>query len=200
MATRYNIDFINDTSETWIFCVYVKYPKSPGIKSVAWKQTTIPTKGESGVAWTYQIQACIVDYKQRGDKGVYKASQILDAALGQRWKCVFKEHVQQLVLDGNAQDGDQLRIANQSNHRASLGIGIDGTVAAIKENVFNDNSAQFEADPKVFVAVYKDLTRGEIISSNQIHSPIEVLFEGGLTSKTFRASENGATFVFREVS
>ncbi|MGB0524320.1 MAG: hypothetical protein ACPGJS_15225 [Flammeovirgaceae bacterium] len=197
--SRYTIEFTNKTTSTWTFCVYQKYPNSPGIKSVAWKQTTIPTQGQSGVEWNTQYQACIVDYKQVGGKGVYKASQTLNANLGQRWKCVFQDKVQQLLKDGKADDGGQLVIANQSNRKANLGIGMDGDVAAIKEDVYSANSAQFDATPKYYVAVYKDLEHGEIITSNQIHEPIEVAFEGGLMAKKYEAVEEGATFVFREV-
>ncbi|MGB0524319.1 MAG: hypothetical protein ACPGJS_15220 [Flammeovirgaceae bacterium] len=198
--TRYTIEFENKTDETWTFCVYQDYPNSPGIQSVAWKQTTIPTQGVSGVEWATQYQACVVDYKQIGGRGVFKASQTLNARLGQYWKCTFKDKVQQLLLDGRADDGDQLVIANQSNLKANLGIGMDGDVAAVKADVLNNNSAQFEATPKYYVAVYKDLTHGEIITSNQLHEPVEVSFEGGLTSKRFRAAGKGDTFVLEEIS
>mgnify|MGYP006157638417 CR=1 FL=1 len=97
--TTYNIDFDNETPDTWTLCVYQELPDSPGLDSVSWKQTTVPKNGTSGVQWNIQYLAALANYKQDGGKGVYKASQKLDTDLGKKWKCEFKDAVQQLILE-----------------------------------------------------------------------------------------------------
>lgn len=196
--TTYSIDFDNETSDTWTFCVYQTLPNSPGLDSVSWKQTTVPRQGVSGVQWDIQYLAAIANYKQIGGKGVYRASQQLETDLGAKWDCVFRDDVQQLEKAGTTTAG-QLEIANKSAKLANLAIGMDGDIALVKSDVYSGNSAQFTVKPKYFVALFSDLERGEIISGNQIHGPIEVVFDGGQTDKHFVAKIEGATFVFEEV-
>lgn len=47
----YYVDFANQTDRTWTMSVYQTVPGSIGLKSVSWKQTTVPKQGESGVEW-----------------------------------------------------------------------------------------------------------------------------------------------------
>lgn len=194
----YSIDFGNQTKNTWTLCVYQILPDSVGIDSVAWKQTRVPTSGISGVQWNIQYLACLADYKQEGGKGVYSAAQKLDTNLGKKWKCVFDDGVQQLI-DDSTTAGGQLLISNQSLKLANLGIGMDGDMALVKRDVYSGTSAQFVVKPKYYVALFSNLTKGEIISGNQIHGPLEVVFEGGQTKKEFVAKVAGDTFIFEEV-
>ncbi|KAB7704680.1 hypothetical protein GBN32_17375 [Plesiomonas shigelloides] len=196
-GTEYSIDFQNDTPDTWTLCVYQTLPDSPGLDSVSWKQTTVPSSGESGVEWSISYLAAIVDYKQTGGKGVYKASQKKTTTLGEQWDVVFKDNVQQLIESGPTTDG-QLLINNKSGLLSNLAIGMDGSIALVKRNVYNENSAQFNVKPKYWVALYSNLTQGEVISGNQLHEPIEVVFGKGETNKKFIARIDGHTFVFEE--
>ena len=197
MATIYDINFENLTNDTWTLCVYQEFPNSPGLDSVSWKQTTVPTNGTSGVQWTIQYLACLADYKQQGGKGVYHAAQKLGTDLGKAWDCVFQDNVQQLSQAGDTTDG-QLLITNKSQKLANLAIGMDGDIALVKKDVYSGNNAQFVVKPKYYVALYTNLTQGEIISGNQVHGPLEVVFEGGQTSKDYVAKVEGATFIFEE--
>ncbi|PCI31074.1 MAG: hypothetical protein COB60_12790 [Flavobacteriaceae bacterium] len=197
MAT-YKINFSNETKDTWTLCVYQELPDSPGLDSVSWKQTTVPQSGFSGVKWNIEYLAGIADYQQEGGKGVYTASQKLDTNLGQKWKCLFKDSVQQLFEDGSTTEG-QLLIENESERLANLAIGMDGDIALVKSDVYSGNNAQFTVKPKYYVALFTDLVQGEIISGNQIHGPLEIVFDGGQTEKSYVAKIEGATFIFEEV-
>lgn len=196
--TIYSVDFANETNETWTLAVYQELPNSPGLDSVSWKQTTVPTSGDSGVQWEIQYLACLANYRQDGGKGVYKASQKLGTNLGQKWQCKSQDGVQQLFTDGKTTDG-QLLIANNSLLLANLGIGMDGDISLVKRGVYSGNSAQFTVKPKYYVALFKDLTQGEIISGNQIHGPIEIVFSGGQVTKEYVARIEGESFVFEEI-
>ncbi|TDQ08418.1 hypothetical protein [Pedobacter metabolipauper] len=195
--TTYSVNFENQTNNTWTLCVYQQLPDSIGLDSVSWKQTRVPTQGVSGVQWNTQYLACLANYKQDGGKGVYIASQKLNTELGKQWDCIYADGVQQLTLAGTATAG-QLMITNKSQKLANLGIGMDGDIALIKRDVYSGNNAQFVVKPKYYVALYSNLTKGEVISGNQIHGPLEVIFEGGQTVKEYVARIEGATFIFEE--
>lgn len=199
MATTYSINFSNETPETWTLCVYQTLPDSPGLDSVSWKQTRVPTQGESGVQWQIQYLACLANYKQTGGKGVYKASQKLPTDLGMAWDCIYQDDVQQLVSAGSTTQG-QLLLSNKSEKMANLAIGMDGDIALVKSNVYSGNNAQFVVKPKYYVALYTNLTQGEVISGNQIHGPLEVVFAGGETEKDYVARIEGSNFIFEEVN
>ena len=194
-GTTYTVNFQNKTDETWTMCVYQKIPGSPGLDSVAWKQTSVPRYGDSGVKWTIEYLACVTDYQQEGGKGVYKATQQVPTQLGEKWVCKFEDSVQQLFEDGTTTPG-QLLIENESGKLANLAIGMDGNVALVKPNVYGGNNAQFKATPTYYIALFKDLTKGEVISGNQVHGPLIIKFEGGETTKNYIAEIKGQTFYF----
>lgn len=196
-STVYSLDFLNQTSDTWTLCVYQELPDSPGLDSVAWKQTTVPQQGESGLQWNVQYMAAIAQYQQIGGKGVYKASQKIGTKLGKKWVCKFESDVQQLFEDGGTTAG-HLLIQNQSGALANPAIAVDGDIALVKSDVYSGNSAQFVVKPKYFVALFANLTQGEVISGNQIHGPLPVVFEGAQTTKRYVAEVKGATFIFKE--
>ncbi len=198
-GTVYHVDFQNDTPDTWTLAVYQTLPSSPGLDSVSWKQTTTPRRGESGVEWSVNYLVGIVDYKQDGGKGVYKASQKLGTNLGQAWEARMEAGAQQLFEAGNAPEKGQVVITNRSGKLANLAIGMDGDIALVQPNVYGGNAAQFTVTPTYYVALFKDIVKGQIISGNQVHGPLQVVFRGGATTVTYRASIDGANFVFEEV-
>ncbi|WP_197696970.1 hypothetical protein [Bradyrhizobium sp. ORS 285] len=195
--TSYFIDLQNSTPDTWTMSVYQTLPSSPGLKSLSWKQTTVPKNGESGVQWNINYLVGVANYKQSGGKGVYKASQKLGTSLGQKWACRFEDGAQQLFEDGGTSAG-QVLIQNQSGDFANLGIGMDGDLALVQSDVYSGNNAQFEVTPTYWVALYKDVVQGEVISGNQVHGPIKVVFPSGVTQLTFEAYIDGKQFVFKE--
>jgi rhizosphere induced protein len=193
--TIYSVDFQNSTPDTWTLSVYQTLPSSPGLKSVSWKQTTVPKNGESGVQWDISYLVGIANYKQQGGKGVYKASQKLSTQLGSKWACRFLDNTQQLFEIGSTAAG-QVVIENQSGDFANLGIGMDGDLALVQSDVYSGNSAQFEVTPTYWVALYKDVVQGEVISGNQIHGPIKTVFPSGVTQLTYEAYVDEKQFVF----
>ena len=199
MGTTYFCDFQNETPETWKFCVYQTLPSSVGLQSVAWKQTTVPRSGESGVEWNISYLAAIVDYRQMGGKGVYKATQKLSTELGKHWVAKLEDDAQQLFEEGEADQRDQILISNKSGLKADLAIGMDGDVSMVKAGVYDGNKAQFIIEPTYWVALFTDLEKGEVISGNQIHGPIQVKFLGGATQLKFRAKIENETFIFEQV-
>lgn len=194
MAT-YFADFVNDTDRTWTMAVYQELPNSIGLDSVSWKQTTVPTSGESGVTWEVLYNVALADYVQTGGIGVYAASQILSAQLGSAWDIVFEDNVQQLQLVGSAPEPDQILINNVSGILANPGIGMSDAGSVYKRDVNSGASAQFEVTPTYWAGLFNNVELGEVISSNVIVGPVQLQYPSGNNRATLTASLDGDNIV-----
>lgn len=197
MATQYYVDFVNNTDRTWTMCVYQELPDSVGLDSIAWKQTTVPHQGVSGVDWSITYNVAITKYKQQNGVGVYKATQTLDTSLGNAWDCVFKDGVQQLVPSTSTATvpAGEIVINNVSNLQADLAVGMSGQASVVKSNVLSGSNAQFKVTPTYWVGLFDDLLLGTVISSNVDVGPQEVDFPDGMNAATVTASLSGQTIV-----
>ncbi len=75
---------------------------------------------------------------------------------------------------------------------------MDGDIALIQKAVYSGNNAQFEVAPTYWVALFKDVQRGEVISGNQVHGPLQARFPAGVTTLTYKAYIDGKQFVFED--
>lgn len=196
--TAYSINFENQTPDTWTFCVYQLLPDTMNVDVVAWKLTKVPANGASGIEWQTKNLVCIADYKQTGRKGIFMPYQYMSSDIGEKWDCVPYGGMKQLVYNGKAPEG-QLVLYNKSQQLANLGIGMDHDITAVKRDVYSGNMVQFVVNPKYYVALFDDLSRGQIIRGDQIHGPLEVNFQEGQFNKTYRARIEGSSFIFEEV-
>lgn len=192
MSINYYVDFINNTKSTWVMGVYQTLPDSPGLDSVSWKQTTVPQSGESGVTWETTYNVYLSDYKQEGARGVYRASQRFESQLGSIWRAIFLDGAQQLQSHGGTTPG-QILMQNRSDRRANLGIGMDNSPALYQRDVLSNSDAQFLVTPKFWVGLFGSLQLGEVIRSNVVIGPFELVFQGGQNKATLIATEAGDT-------
>ncbi|PXX21244.1 MULTISPECIES: hypothetical protein [Burkholderia] len=191
--TSHYVDFNNDTKHTWTMAVYQALPSSIGLESVAWKQTTVPQSGASGVAWDAFYNVAVANYQQVGGIGVYKASQTLKAELGSSWDCIFKDNVQQLVPGTGSVPADSILITNKSANLANLGIGMSGQGSVFKNGVVSGASAQFQVTPTYWVGLFNSLVLGEVISSNVVVGPLQLTYPSGQNLATVNAYMDGNT-------
>lgn len=188
----YYVDFNNQTDRTWTMVVYQTLPDSVGLDSVAWKKTTVPQKGESGVNWEIEYLVALANYKQTGGIGVYKASQKFNnIQLGTKWKVVFKDGVQQLEPDGQAQRPELIVIGNDSKSLADVGVGMSNNSAVYQRDVLSSSSAQFKMTPTYYVGLFNNLELGTVISSNVVVGPMEVKFPSGQNKALLTATLDG---------
>lgn len=189
--SAYYIDFNNDTGSTWTMGVYQELPNSIGLESVSWKQTTVPTRGSSGVEWEVDYNVALANYRQLGGIGVYKASQTLGSELGTVWECVFQDNVQQLIPSSGSAPSDSIIIKNSSNQLANLGIGMSGQGSVFKKNVVSGAAAQFQVTPTYYAGLFNNLVLGEVISSNVSVGPQKIVFPDGMNCATVTATMSG---------
>jgi hypothetical protein len=188
----YYLDFNNNTQQTWTMGVWQTLPESPGLDSVSWKQSAAPKGGSTGVSWEIDYWALVADYKQTSGIGVYKASQKLPTLLGRKWNIVMQDGVQQLEDVGTYTDG-HLLLSNVSGQVASPGIGMSGSGSVFKRNIPSNASAQFSVKPKYWAGLFNKLVVGEVISSNVIVGPLEVVYPSGNNLGLLTAFMDGET-------
>lgn len=178
--TDYYVKFINKLDDVWTMGVYQELPDSVGLKSVSWKQTTVPSNGISTVQWKINYLVCLGNYQQVGGVGVYDSSQTLSTDLGSAWKVVWEKQVQQLQPDSDTKaPSDSIIISNTSGFEATVGIGMDDSASVYSPNVKSGLKAQFMVTPTYYVGLFSDLILGEVISSNITIGPKEIQFPEG---------------------
>ncbi len=192
---EYFVNLSNMTDRTWTMAVYQTFPESPGLDSVAWKRTTVPTHGFSGVEWEVDYNVALADYAQTTPLGVYTASQVLDTGLGSEWQVVFQDGVQQLKFIGSLDSDLQeyIVVHNNSGLAANPGIGISGYGSAYKQDVLSNNAAQFKVTPVYWVGLFRNVVLGEVISSNVESGPVRLEFDGGSNEANITAYRRGDT-------
>ncbi|HEX8155360.1 MAG TPA: hypothetical protein VF698_19660 [Thermoanaerobaculia bacterium] len=194
MATYY-VDFNNKTDRVWTMAVYQTLPNSTGLDSVSWLQGSAAPGGQIGVKFDLTFNVALANYSSDGGRGVYKASQLLPADLGTAWKVVYENGVQQLKAAGQAPQGDQILITNDSNKIANPGIGMSGSGSVFKQNVNGGASAQFQVTPSYYIGLFNDVQKGEVISSNVIVGPKNLKYPTGETQATVTADLDGSNIV-----
>lgn len=190
---NYYVNLNNMTDRTWTMAVYQTFPESPGLDSVAWKRTVVPTHGNSGVTWSVDYNVALADYEQTTPLGVYTASQVLDTQLGSEWEVIFQDDVQQLKFVGalGSDLQDYVLIHNNSGLVANPGVGMSGYGSAYKQDVLSNNAAQFKVTPVYWVGLFRNVVLGEVISSNVESGPIRLEFDGGSNVADIRADRMG---------
>ncbi|BCS89408.1 hypothetical protein [Pseudodesulfovibrio sediminis] len=190
---NYYVDFKNSTDRTWNMAVYQTIPNSIGLDSVAWKLSTVPQSGFSGVTWEENYNVAIADYRQDAPLGVYYSSQAMNTNLGYEWNIVYKDGVQQLELVQALplEQKEQIIINNISGLEANPGIGMAGMGSVYKRNVLSNASAQFIVTPTYWVGLFRDVQRGEVISSNVEVGPLKLTFAEGSNVATIEAARLG---------
>jgi hypothetical protein len=173
--------------------VYQKFPDSIGLDSVAWKLTTVPRSGSSGVTWKVDYNVALASYRQTKPLGVYYGKQVLGAKLGQEWEIKYQDGCQQLFAIGELSPdlADHIVIHNNSGLQANPGIGMNGTGSAFKRNVLGKATAQFKVTPTYYVGLFRDVILGEVISSNVEVGPVELKFSKGANVANIQACLDG---------
>jgi hypothetical protein len=191
-AASYSLRFINETSEPWTFVVYQTLPGLPGLVSLSWKQATVARGGEASVSWDAAHLVGVLSHRRMGGKSVYRASQKLGTPLGAAWDVVLQDGALQLLEAAPAPGARQIVIHNRSEALADVGIGIGGDIALVQPRVESGAMTSFEVRPTYWVAMYKDLVKGEVVSGAPAAGPLAVDLGGSATSLTYRAwTEHG---------
>jgi len=190
---KYYVNFENETDRTWSMAIYQTIPNSIGLDSVAWKLTTVPQSGLSGVAWEVDYNVALANYRQDTPLGVYHASQTMGSHLGTEWDIVYRDGVQQLKLVGELglDLEDHILINNKSGLTASPGIGMSRAGSVFKRDILSNASAQFKVQPTYWAGLVRDVRLGEVISSNIEVGPIKLSFAEGANVATINAKRIG---------
>lgn len=198
MSTQYYVTFYNDTDRTWIMVLYQIYPGATELESLAWKMTTVPPSGSSGMSWTESNNVGLASYRQANPNAVYEAIQVLETELGTEWEIVFQDGVQQLKYEGTlASDmGDHVLIHNKSGLVSAPCVGMDGIICVGRHDVLSNVSTLFKVTPTYWVGLFEDVQSGEVINNNVEVGPLQLDFSGGANAAKITAVRKGESIVF----
>ncbi|WP_437923041.1 hypothetical protein WMF37_28905 [Sorangium sp. So ce291] len=182
------VDFNNQTNQTWTMVIFQTLPGLTSRDSVSWKQATAPPSGIGGVSWASTFNVVIASYTATDGGGAYKESQTLSASLGSAWSVSFTDGVQQLMRVGETARG-QIRIINDSDRLANLGVGVDGQGSVYQRGVLGKVAAQFVMSPTYWVGLFEQAQLGQVVSTQVINlGPWKLRFSSGQNLATVTAS------------
>ena len=195
MATRYIIDCANSTDKSYYFCVYQTFPRSPGLRSVAWQVRGIPPKGQApstaDVEWDMVYGVSILNWHK------YTGEQIVTAQLGKTYEVVMIEGtipaINPIPILSTETDSGLIGFKNNTNKPLDMGFTIDGSLIAV-QNVCGGETIFFDVHPTYYVACYRSLQKGQLVDSVVALSPVEVKYEDGYTYCEVEAAISNGTY------
>jgi len=153
---------------------------STGAASVVWRQTLVPPNGPGLVQWTDGTDVALADLAG----GVFTPSEILPAPPGSAWRVEEVGGEPALQRSGNAPQADQIAIANESNRKVNAGLGIGGSGAIYKRDLYGGTAAIFTLDGLVYwITVTAGAKPGQPIPDTEmLADPVAIVFPPLLTA------------------
>lgn len=101
---------------------------------------------------------------------------------------------------GNDGPDGSISIANNSNELANVGIGMNGTLAAVSPNVPGNFHKVYTITPTYYVAAYTNLEIGQVIQGvSTIGDPQKLVFPSGKTNANVFLKQDGATIYLDKI-
>ena len=163
---KYTVRFKNSTEHAYHFAVYQKYPNSPGLDSVAWQVRGLGPGATGRVDWKLDYQVAIADWD--ADNGQFSGSQLRTASLGQVYEVTTEETDIPNIKSKPVKTTGPGLIKLQNNTDPALavtmGFAIDSKLVAVEKQVQAGEAAEFSVHPKYYVACYRDIKQGQLVS------------------------------------
>ena len=185
--TTYYMKFVNQTNDWWHFGVYQTFPESPGLESVVWKEEGVPTGGQSEISWKMDYGVSITNFNGKN----VAAKQIVSANLGCDYQVITKDGI--IGIDSAAistsEPADIIALTNNTNPATpvDMGFALDGAIIAFNGNVGGKQSSNYQVHSKYYVALFRDVKVGDLVTSDISVAPIVVEYQQGNTHATVTA-------------
>ena len=133
MATKYNVQFVNNTKEAYHFAIYQKYPKAPGLTSVAFKVRGVPPNGKNDATWNMTYGTAITDFDRNGKN--WTGEQIQNAQLKRTYEVrIVEGDIPSINPSPVAEAGEGIiLLKNATNRDLNVGFTIDNSLVAIEK-------------------------------------------------------------------
>ena len=193
--THYTIHLANDTDTSYSFGIYQEYPDSPGLLSVVWKVKGLPAKGAAPtrdmVEWdmNYGLATTFKD-----SKDVFHAKQTIRADLGTTWQIAPDANGTAAIksLAVAAKNPAQIVVKNNMGEGISAGFTLADNLITVR--IFHGGeSVNFFVHPTYYVALFRQVKVGQLVTSNIATSPVKIEF-GSFKTASVTAVNHGGTY------
>ena len=200
MATSYTVRFKNSTNNAYHFAVYQKYPDCPGLDSVAWQVRGLASGATGRVDWKLDYQVAIADWD--ADNSQYSGSQLKPASLGQVYEVKTTEgdipSINPKPVKTTAPG--LIKLLNNTNpaQAVTMGFAIGQKLVAAEKQVQAGEAAEFSVHPQYYIACYRDIKQGQLVSEGIELGPVTLEFKNEYTDYTVEATSDAGRIVLKD--
>ena len=197
MATMYKVEFVNNTKEAYHFAIYQKYPKAPGLTSVAFQVRKVPSNAKVNATWNMTFGTAITDFDRDGNS--WTGEQIQSAKLEKTYEVRLVEgDIPSINPSPVAEAGEGIiLLKNATNVKLNLGFTIDNSLVAIEE-VHGGEISEYVVHPTYYVAVYRKIKQGSMVDSGVVIGPVELRFADGYKTYSVEAAIDGGRYFLKD--
>jgi len=200
MASSYTVHFKNSTKNAYHFAIYQKYPNSPGLESVAWQVRGLGPGATNRVDWTLDYQVAIADWDD--DNQQFSGSQLKAASLGHVYE-VKTTQGDIPVINPNPTETTGpglIKLQNNTNpaKAVTMGFAIDRELVAAQKQVDAGEAGEFSVHPKYYVACFRNIKQGQLVSEGIELGPVLLEFEKENTNYTVEATTLAGRIVLKD--
>ena len=199
MAKTYSVQFKNSTENAYHFAIYQKYPNSPGLESVAWQVRGLPPRSTNRVDWTLDYQVAIADWDSNASQ--YSGGQMVPAELGQSFQVVTLESdIPNINQNPTGPAGKGLiKLKNNTipAKMVTMGFAINHKLVAAQKDVAAGEIVEFKVHPKYYVACYRAIEEGQLVSDGVELQPVTLEFQNDYTNYTVEAVSDAGKIVLK---
>ena len=192
MATSYTVRFKNSTKNAYHFAIYQKYPNSPGLNSVAWQVRGLASGATNRVDWTLDYQVAIADWD--ADNQQYSGSQLKPASLGQVYDVKTTQgdipDINPKPIETTAAGLIKLQNNTKPAQAVTMGFAIGQKLVAVENRVQAGEAAEFVVHPQYYIACFRDIKQGQLVSEGIQLGPVTLEFQNEFTDYTVEATSD----------
>ena len=200
MDTRYTVRFKNSTNSSYHFAVYQKYPDSPGLDSVAWQVRGLAPGAIGRVDWKLDYQVAIADWDT--DNKQYSGSQLKPASLGKVYEVITTDGdipgINPSSIDTTGPGLIQLQNKTKPPKAVTMGFAIDQSLVVAEKKVRGGEAAEFSVHPQYYIACFRNIKHGQLVSAGIELGPVTLEFKQGYTDYTVVAAIDDGGIVLKD--
>ena len=199
MAKTYTVQFKNSTENPYHFAIYQKYPNSPGLESIAWQVRGLAPSATNRVDWTLDYQVAIADWDSNASQ--YSGGQMIPAKLGQSYEVVTLESdIPSINPNPTAPTGKEFIKLKNNTHppkKVTMGFAINHKLIAAQKDVAAGEIVEFKVHPKYYIACYRAIEEGQLVSEGVMLQPVTLEFQNDYTDYTVEAVSDAGEIVLK---
>ena len=156
-----------------------KYPNSPGLESIVWRENGLATGGQSEINWTMNYGVAITNFEGSN----VTASQIVSGKLGNTYQVIIKDGITGIDSSPIASDGPASIVKLQNNtapaKKVDMGFSLDGDIITAQKDVGGKQASNYEVHPTYYVALFRNVKVGDLVTSDVTTAPQIIEYKQG---------------------